>query len=195
MNVLSSSSSLFTLCLAGVWPATSGDRFTLSKLLAVGLSLGGVGVVSWVDEGLEGGSVGGAVWGLVGALSYATYLVFLRRQVESEEKLDIPMFFGFVGLFSLCLLWPGLWILNETGLEPFYPLPNRTQLMYIVVNGVIGTVLSEYLWLWGCFLTNSLIATLAISLSIPMTVLADRILWEVPLPPPFLPLFSTRSGL
>jgi hypothetical protein len=43
----------------------------------------------------------------------------------------------------------------------------------MVVNGLIGTVLSELLWLLGCFYTSSLVATLAISLTIPLTMLAD----------------------
>ncbi|XP_024652012.2 solute carrier family 35 member F5 isoform X10 [Macaca nemestrina] len=39
VNILSSTSGLFTLILAAVFPSNSGDRFTLSKLLAVILSL------------------------------------------------------------------------------------------------------------------------------------------------------------
>ena len=41
------------------------------------------------------------------------------------------------------------------------------------MNGVVGTVLSELLWLFGCFYTSSLIATLSISLTIPLTTFAD----------------------
>ncbi|RXM99592.1 Solute carrier family 35 member F5 [Acipenser ruthenus] len=37
VNILSSTSGLFTLILAAVFPSNSGDRFTLSKLLAVAL--------------------------------------------------------------------------------------------------------------------------------------------------------------
>jgi hypothetical protein len=48
----------------------------------------------------------------------------------------------------------------------------------MVVNGLIGTVLSELLWLLGCFYTSSLVATLAISLTIPLTMLADVLVKE-----------------
>uniref|UniRef100_A0A915IY45 Uncharacterized protein n=1 Tax=Romanomermis culicivorax TaxID=13658 RepID=A0A915IY45_ROMCU len=85
----------------------------------------------------------------------------------------------FVGLFNVVFLWPGLYFLHATNLEPFYPLPDKTQLLYMIVNGLLGTVLSEYLWLCGCFLTNSLTATLSLSLSIPMTILVDCILRRV----------------
>ena len=51
--------------------------------------------------------------------------------------------------------------------------PNRYQWSSLLVNGLVGTVLSELLWLFGCFYTSSLVATLAISLTIPLTMFAD----------------------
>ncbi|KAI4467251.1 solute carrier family 35 member f5 [Holotrichia oblita] len=42
VNVLSSTSSLFILMLASVFPSTTGDKFTLSKLVAVLFSLAGI---------------------------------------------------------------------------------------------------------------------------------------------------------
>ena len=86
------------------------------------------------------------------------------------------MFFGFVGLFSTILLWPGLLLLHATGQETF-EMPNLQQWEFLVVNGVIGTVVSELLWLLGCFYTSSLIATLSIGLTIPLSIIAD-IIWK-----------------
>lgn len=90
--------------------------------------------------------------------------------------MDSPMFFGFVGLFNAIMLWPGLFIVHFVGSESF-ALPNSEQWQFLVINGLLGTVLSELLWLWGCFYTSSLVATLAISLNIPLTILAD-IVWK-----------------
>ena len=90
--------------------------------------------------------------------------------------MDPPMFFGFVGFFSTLLLWPGLFLLHTTGQEPFQ-MPTLRQWEYLVVNGVVGTVLSELLWLLGCFYTSSLIATLSIGLTIPLSIIAD-IAWK-----------------
>ena len=42
VNVLSSSSSLFTLVLGACLPSGNSDKFTLSKLLAVLISISGV---------------------------------------------------------------------------------------------------------------------------------------------------------
>ena len=52
-------------------------------------------------------------------------------------------------------------------------------MLALLVNGVVGTVLSELLWLFGCFYTSSLIATLSISLTIPLTTFADVLVKKV----------------
>ncbi|XP_006636420.1 solute carrier family 35 member F5 [Lepisosteus oculatus] len=179
VNILSSTSGLFTLILAAVFPSNSSDRFTLSKLLAVILSMGGVALVSLSgSDSSDGKDTIGSLWSLVGAVLYAVYIVMIKRKVDREDKLDIPMFFGFVGLFNLLLIWPGFFLLHYTGFEVF-ELPSKLVWMYIIINGLIGTVLSEFLWLWGCFLTSSLIGTLALSLTIPLSIIADMCMQKV----------------
>ena len=138
---------------------------------------------------------------------------FFRRKVNNEDNMDPPMFFGFVGIFTALLAWPGIqslllckknvkcgysrcrqlkstalsYMLNHTlgeisnaltcinliqytpgfflfdfsgiiavqglGVEHF-DWPTSKQLEFLVVNGLIGTVLSELLWLCGCFYTS-----------------------------------------
>lgn len=36
----------------------------------------------------------GSLWSLAGALLYAVYIVMIKRRVDREDRLDIPMFFG-----------------------------------------------------------------------------------------------------
>lgn len=175
VNVLSSTSSLFTLICAAIYPGSAADRFTLSKLVAVLISISGVVMVTYSDMKFEGKVPAGALWALAGAIFYAVYLVALRRRVDHEDKLDIPLFFGFVGLFSALFLWPGFFILHYSDNETFQ-WPNSRQWMFIAINGVVGTVLSDFLWLWGCFLTSSLIATTSLSLVTPLTMLADVVI-------------------
>ena len=50
----------------------------------------------------------------------------------------------------------GIIILHVTQKETF-ELPNSRQWEFLIINGLIGTVVSELLWLWGCFLTSSLV--------------------------------------
>lgn len=94
VNILSSTSSLFTLILAAIYPSSNVDKFTISKLVAILLSLTGTVVVSVSDLKLEGNIPFGAMLSLVSAFLYAIYLVFLKRMVQNEDKIDIPMFFG-----------------------------------------------------------------------------------------------------
>lgn len=177
VNILSSSSSFFTLLLSALFPSDSSDQLSLSKLCAVIFSICGVILVSWSDMRIEDADIPkGALWALAGALFYSTYIVLLRRKVNHEENMDAPMFFGFVGLFSTVLLWPGILIGDLTATETF-EVPSLRQFELLVINGLIGTVLSELLWLWGCFYTSSLLATLSIGLTIPLSILAD-ILWR-----------------
>nr|CAD7199872.1 unnamed protein product [Timema douglasi] len=192
VTVLSSTSSLFTLVLAALFPSNLGDRFTLSKLVAVCVSILGLVLVSLSDLGVEVTVPTGAILALVSAFFYAAYLVFLRRKVDHEDKMDIPLFFGFVGLFNLLLLWPVFFLLHYCEWEVF-EWPTHHQWAFLLLNGLVGTVLSEVLWLWGCFLTSSLIATIAISLTIPMSMFADVVFKHVQYSPLFylgtLPMF------
>ncbi|XP_076459451.1 solute carrier family 35 member F5-like isoform X2 [Babylonia areolata] len=178
VNVLSSTSGLFTLICAAIYPSSHGDRFTLSKLFAVLVSLGGVVMVSLSDLKIEDSVPAGALWGLASAMLYAFYLVMVRRRVTHEDHMDLPMFFGFVGLACALLLWPGFFILHYSQQEVF-EWPDRHQWLFVLLNGLIGTVLSEILWLWACFLTSSLVATLALSLTIPLTMVADVVVKKV----------------
>jgi len=179
VNVLSASSCLFTLLMSAMFPSTAADSLTLSKVFAVLFTIAGVVLVSYSDIKLEAGTLPvGAAWALAGSVFYSAYIVFLRRKIDHEDKLDVPMFFAFVGLFNFALLWPIFFVLHYTQYEEFV-LPDRNQLLAIIANGVVGTVMSELLWLFGCFYTSSLIATLAISLTIPLTMLADVLIRKV----------------
>ena len=55
---------------------------------------------------------------------------------------------GFVGLFDLVLLCPLLVVWHYTGLEVFELPPTNEVWTLMLVNGFVGTVLSELLWLW-----------------------------------------------
>ena len=54
---------------------------------------------------------------------------------------------GFVGLVCALLMWPGFFILHYSKHEVF-EWPDKHQWLFIIINGLIGTVLSEILWLW-----------------------------------------------
>lgn len=180
VNILSSSSGLFTLILASVFQSSAADKFSISKLLAVLVSITGIVLVTLSDSKSKASGLSvGALWSLASALLYACYLTMLKHKVPDEKQMDITMFFGLVGAFNFLLLWPGFLFLHYVKLEVFELPPSGEVWGFLVLNAVVGTVLSDFLWLWGCYLTSSLTATLSLVLIIPMTMVADVILKRV----------------
>jgi len=58
------------------------------------------------------------------------------------------------------------------GVEPF-SMPSKATLGLLTANGLIGTVVSDYLWARSVLLLSPLISTLGLSLTIPCSMLAQ----------------------
>ena len=173
-NILSSSSSIFTLLFAALFPSSVADRFTVSKLLAVLVSFSGIFIICWTDPNRKEAHLNpGDLYAILGAVFYGMYLVLIKRKVRESEYLDMPLFFGFLGLFTLLIFWPGFFILHYSKQEIFELPPDKKTWGFLILNGIIGTVISEMLWLYGCFLTSSLMATLSLGLVIPLSMIWD----------------------
>ncbi|EDW01662.1 solute carrier family 35 member F5 [Drosophila grimshawi] len=179
--IRSTAGTVFTLLLAAMFPSAMGDKFTITKVIAVTMSIGGVVVMS-ISDLHDSKMTRGVLLALFSAFFYASYLVFVKRKSDTEEKVDIPLFLGFVGLWNLLLLWPIFFILHFTRIETF-ELPSQGQFGLLFLNGFICTVLAVALWLWGCFLTSSMIGTLSLSLQIPLTIAFDVLLKHKPYTP------------
>ena len=54
---------------------------------------------------------------------------------------------GFVGLFNVAVMMPVAVVWHMSSLETFEWPPNSTVWTLLLVNGLVGTVLSELLWL------------------------------------------------
>jgi solute carrier family 35 protein F5 len=58
--------------------------------------------------------------------------VVMKKRVQNEDRVNMPLFFGLVGLFNVILLWPGFVILHFTGVETF-ELPPTGKIWTIIV--------------------------------------------------------------
>jgi len=85
-------------------------------------------------------------------------------------SLPSPPCAGFVGLFDTVFLLPLIVIWHFSGIEVFEFPPSNDVWTLLLVNGFVGTVLSELLWLWGVFLTSPLLGTLNLSLVTPLSI-------------------------
>lgn len=171
-------SGLFTLGIGALFKV---EKMNLVKIMAVLISLVGVSFVSYSDtkelsqETVEQqvSPIIGDILALLGAFFYGCYTTLLKLKIGDEDRIDMPLFFGFVGAFNLLFLWPVIPILNYTGLETFEIPMNGTLWAVIIINAFIGTFVSDYLWLVSMLMTSPLVVTLGISLTIPLALMGD----------------------
>jgi len=76
----------------------------------------------------------GDMLALISALFYAMYVIILKVRIKSESRIDMQLFFGFVGLFNILTCWPLGLILHLTGVEIFELPPSRKAITAVLVN-------------------------------------------------------------
>ena len=81
VNIISSTSGLFTLVLSAAFPTKLQDHFSFMKFIFIVVSIGGTVLISSAEirtQDPEDRPIQGAAWALVSAMSYAVYLTLLR---------------------------------------------------------------------------------------------------------------------
>ncbi|KAF9582069.1 hypothetical protein BGW38_000705 [Lunasporangiospora selenospora] len=176
-TILASMSGFFTLAIGSFLKTES---FSAVKLAAVCMSVLGVAFVSKSDHGspnLEPTAPKAPLFGdflaLMSALFYGCYTVLLKVRIQNENRVNMSLFFGFVGLFNLLLLWPIFGVLHYTGIERFEFPSDPSVICMIIANAFVGTFVSDYLWLLSMLMTSPLVVTLGLSLTIPLALLGD----------------------
>lgn len=143
-TILTSTSSVFTLLFGALFGV---ERFSVRKMLGVLASLAGIVLISSVDlSGNNDENRGnfphksrsqialGDGMALVSAVMYGIYAVFMKKRIGDESRVNMPLFFGLVGLWNVLLLWPGFIILHFAGVEKFELPPDRRVLTIILVR-------------------------------------------------------------
>jgi solute carrier family 35, member F5 len=76
---------------------------------------------------------------LLSALFYAFYVILLKVRIRSESRIDMQLFFGFVGLFNTLACWPLGVILHYTGVERFeLPTSSRAVAGLLINVGILN---------------------------------------------------------
>ena len=208
-TVISSSSAAFTLLLSAMWLR---ERVTGLKLLGVALCWLGNGLTAIDDDaasahnasGIPGaanasGSGGdehgatfrGDVICLLSAVLYALYTVMIRKL----EPPDLSLFFGFLGISTFVLFGPAVVVLHLTGAESLATL-TPAVFSLILLKGLVDNVLSDYLWAAAVLLTSPSVATIGMSLTVPLAMISDVALPREWLVDPASPtIFSVCAAL
>lgn len=137
---------------AGVWTLLFGallrvEKFTIKKLIGVLASLGGIVLISSIDvssnQDKNRGSFPhkshkeiaiGDILAFTSAIMYGIYTTLMKKKIGDESRVDMTLFFGFVGLFNFATLLPGFFVLHFTGIETFELPPTRRVLTIVLVS-------------------------------------------------------------
>lgn len=142
-TILTSTSSIWTLILGSIMHV---EGFSLKKLFGVLASLTGIILISSVDlagkdndenrgtfpHKSQGQIAVGDTMALASALMYGAYAVLIKKRIGNEDRVNMPLFFGLVGVFNVVFLWPGFFILHFSGLETF-ELPPAGRVWTIII--------------------------------------------------------------
>ncbi|KAK3327915.1 hypothetical protein B0T19DRAFT_423130 [Cercophora scortea] len=187
VTILTSTSSIWTLIFCAV---TGVEGFTMRKLIGVLASLTGVVLISAIDlSGASDDNRGkfthktptqiaiGDSMAFISAIIYGVYVTVMKRRVGNEDRVNMPLFFGLVGLFNVMLLWPIFFVLHFTGIEKFELPPTGTVWVFIMINSV-ASFFSDMTWAYAMLLTTPLVVTVGLSLTIPLSLIGEMIQYE-----------------
>jgi len=160
------------------------------KVAGVLLCFGGNLLVTFADSKSKDLS-GETTWGdfvcTFSAFMYGVYTISIRSRIPDEQAVPLPLFFGFLGLINMVALAPIVIILHYTGVESLYNFSWDT-LGLIVAKGLADNVVSDYLWALAVLLTTPTVATIGLSLTIPLAIVSDLILKHI------LPTFASLGA-
>ncbi|RDX95259.1 hypothetical protein CR513_22246, partial [Mucuna pruriens] len=156
-TVLSSMSGLFTLFFGAL---LGQESVNMTKISAVLISMAGVAMTTvgktWAaDEKIsmtQKHSIIGDIFALLSAICYGLFTVLLKNSAGSGDKVDMQKLFGCIGLYSLLGFW---WLGMDFFLENFAQTDSTALSM-----------------VW----TAPLVATLGMSLTIPVAMIADMVI-------------------
>ncbi|PCH33827.1 hypothetical protein WOLCODRAFT_135344 [Wolfiporia cocos MD-104 SS10] len=195
-TILSSMSGFFTLGIGRIFRV---EKLTVVKLAAVFASFGGVVLVSLSDSSQSQSSsppssspspsspyhnslimfsfvhIIGDALALLSALFYALYVILLKVRIRSESRIDMQLFFGFVGLFNIIACWPLGVVLHFAGVERF-ELPYSSKAVTALLVNMAITLSSDYIYVLAMLKTTPLVVTIGLSLTMPLAVLGDFML-------------------
>lgn len=198
-SMLSSSSAVFTFAVS-VYLGL--DKFSWWKVIAVSSYVIGTVLVTLADSdprgveteennpmsGLDvdgsnalGESIQtpmiGNILALAAAGMYALYTAIMKVYLVEDERTDMTLFFGLMGVINFTVMGVGLVVLRSLGFlgNLFRSVDTRVFLL-ACSKAFFDNVCSDYLWARAVLLTSPTIASIGLSLQIPMAASVEVII-------------------
>jgi len=176
-TVLSSSSSVFTLIFSML---ICNDSFKMFSFSAAITSVAGCAIVVLhspmnVSESATTNSNLGNVLTLIAAALFAFVSVLIRKM--APPGFDLSKFLGMNGIISTCISPIVLYAAHQSGLESFRP-PSPVTLAFLSLNALFGCTMANYLYTSAMLLLSPLVASVCMSLSIPVSAVVDEMLLQ-----------------
>jgi len=174
-TVLSSTSSVFTFVFSLV---ICGDPFRWLSFCAALFSFGGCTIVAMqaplavANDAVNNSDFGNELT-LVAAAMFALVTVVLRKW--APEDFDCSYFMGMNGMLAIFLAPLLLTIADSYGIEEFARPPLKT-LVCLALNALFGCTIANYFYTSALLLLSPIVATVSMSLSIPLSALVDQVL-------------------
>eukprot|EP01066_Platyproteum_vivax_P013735 Platyproteum_vivax@DN6206_c1_g1_i1.p1 len=177
MAVLSCTGSMFTffLCLYFL-----GHSFNLLPFGGVLITMVGVVLVGLFSPKTIGNHIPDTTIGQVvcvfSAFVYAFFTVMLKRAVPNEKDVNMGYLFACIGFISM-MLGPVVVYFADLTFEPFFA-PSKPVIIMLICNGLLGGVLSNYLWSWSILYLSPLMAIVGLNTQMPISILLDGMMGD-----------------
>jgi len=117
----------------------------------------------------------GDMLAFISAVVYGIYAVVMKKRIGDEGRVNMPLFFGMVGLLNVVLMWPGFILLHVAGIERF-ALPPTGRIWIIILVNSTSSLVSDFCWAFAMLLTSPLVVTVGLSLTIPLSLVGQMII-------------------
>ncbi|WIA11011.1 hypothetical protein OEZ85_011165 [Tetradesmus obliquus] len=162
--------------LAGGAAFNSSSAAALNSTLAAAAATAALNGTAPVTPASAGSGASHSVTGdllcLTSACFYACYTIVLRKSLPDDDEANVALFFGYVGVLCSVVFAPVVAILAGLGSMHLKSIPPKAYLI-ILIEGILNYCLSDYLWAHAVLLLGPTIATLGLSVQIPVAAVVE----------------------
>eukprot|EP00597_Dinobryon_sp_UTEXLB2267_P010065 CAMPEP_0170099532 /NCGR_PEP_ID=MMETSP0020_2-20130122/1088_1 /TAXON_ID=98059 /ORGANISM="Dinobryon sp., Strain UTEXLB2267" /LENGTH=165 /DNA_ID=CAMNT_0010322193 /DNA_START=645 /DNA_END=1142 /DNA_ORIENTATION=+ len=99
----------------------------------------------------------------------------IRREIPDDNGMSMQLLLGYIGVVNAVVLSPVLLLMFLMKWDNLWQLSGKI-FGFLVLSGLCDNVLSDYLWARSVVLTSPTVATIGMSITIPLAMLSDSLL-------------------